>query len=48
MNPPSLFSPKTESLRVMSPLWHVGHATFVEGPWTYFSKSWPQPRHRYS
>jgi len=31
-NPPSLFSPKTESLRVMSLLAHAGQATFVEGP----------------
>src|SRR5439155_16124175 len=44
MKPPSLFRPKTESLRVMSPLWHVGQATVVEGPWTYLSKSCPQPR----
>jgi hypothetical protein len=41
-------SPNTESLRVMSALAQVGHATCVETPATYFSKSLPQPRQRYS
>jgi hypothetical protein len=41
-------SPNTESLRVMSPLAQAGHATWVETPGTYFSKSFPQPRQRYS
>ena len=41
-------TPKTESLRVTSPLAHDGHATFVDAPGTYFSKSFSQPRHRYS
>jgi hypothetical protein len=31
-----------------SPLSHVGHATWVDGPCTYFSNSLLQPRQRYS
>jgi hypothetical protein len=46
--PPSLRRPKTESLRVMSPLAQVGHATLAEAPGTYFSKSALQLRQRYS
>jgi hypothetical protein len=41
-------SPNTDNLRVMSLPAHVGHATLVETPGTYFSKSLPQPRQRYS
>jgi hypothetical protein len=47
-NPPSLFIPKTDSLRVMSPLAQDGQATVVEAPGTYFSKSLSQARQRYS
>jgi hypothetical protein len=41
-------SPNTESLRATSALAQTGHATAVDAPGTYFSKSLPQPRHRYS
>ena len=41
-------TPKTDSLRVTSPLAHAGHATLVDTPGTYFSKSLSQPRQRYS
>lgn len=46
--PPSLFRPNTDSLRVMSALAQEGQATAVDTPDTYFSKSWLQPRQRYS
>ncbi len=35
-NPPSLLRPKTDSLRVMSPLAHSGQATVEDTPGTYF------------
>jgi len=41
-------TPKTESLRVTSPLAQAGHATLVAVPGTYFSKSFSQLRQRYS
>jgi hypothetical protein len=46
--PPSLRIPKSESLRVMSPLAQLGHATLAAAPGTYFSKSALQARQRYS
>ena len=45
---PSLLRPNTDSFRLTSPLAHVGHATAVAAECTYFSKSFPQPRQRYS
>jgi hypothetical protein len=47
-NEPSLFIPKTDSLRMMSALSQLGHATALDVRGTYFSKSFPQPRQRYS
>ena len=47
--PPSLFMPKTDNLRMTSPLSHSGHATVVaEGAGTYRSNSRWQARQRYS
>src|SRR5882762_4955863 len=37
--PGAVFRPKTDSLRMTSGLWHVGQATAVVTPATYFSKS---------
>jgi hypothetical protein len=45
---PSLFIPKTDSLRVTSALSQLGHATPLDVRARYFSKSFPHPRHRYS
>jgi hypothetical protein len=47
-NAPSLFIPKTDSLRMTSPLSQSGHAIVLDVRGTYFSKSFPQPRQRYS
>src|SRR5262245_59954326 len=47
-NPPSVFIPKTDSLREMSALAHAGQVTLVEAPGTYFSKSLSHARQRYS
>jgi len=45
----SLFMPKTDSLRMTSPLAHAGHATTVaDAVWTYRSKSRWHARQRYS
>jgi hypothetical protein len=45
---PSLFIPKTDSFRVTSALSQPGHATPLDVRGRYFSKSFPQPRQRYS
>jgi hypothetical protein len=45
---PSLFIPKTDSLRVTSAPAQLGHATSLDVRGRYFSKSVPHPRHRYS
>ena len=45
---PSVFIPKTDSLRETSALLHAGHATSDDVRARYFSKSFPQPRQRYS
>jgi hypothetical protein len=45
---PSLFMPKTESFRMTSAPSQLGHATLADVRGRYFSKSFPQPRHRYS
>jgi len=47
-NEPSLFMPKTDSLRVTSALSQLGQATPLDVRGRYFSKSFPQPRQRYS
>src|SRR5687768_15049883 len=45
---PSLRRPNTESFFITLSLAHAGHATAVPVVCTYFSKSPPQPRQRYS
>jgi hypothetical protein len=45
---PSLFIPKTDSLRITSALSQLGQAAPLEVRGRYFSKSLPQPRQRYS
>jgi hypothetical protein len=46
--PPALLSPNTESFFVISRPSQAGQATTRVAPDTYFSKSFPQPRQRYS
>jgi hypothetical protein len=45
---PSLFIPKTDSLRITSALSQLGQDAPLEVRGRYFSKSLPQPRQRYS
>jgi hypothetical protein len=45
---PVVFIPKTESFRITSRLSHAGQPTGVDAVVTYFSKSPPHARQRYS
>jgi hypothetical protein len=47
-NEPSLFIPKIDSFRLTSALAQLGQATPLDVRGRYFSKSFPQPRQRYS